>query len=305
MNLQNLRYFIAVAEHRNFHRAAEGCHVSQPTLSGQLRKLEEHLGVKLFERTNRRVSLTPAGERVLEHARKVIEDTNQMEWAAQASRNQLVGPLRLGVIPTLAPYLMPLILKPLRDVYPEMTIELWEDLTHSLIDLLRTQRLDAALIATEVPKGELTASPLFVEPFLAAVPLSHPLARVGTIDEGDLSADVLVLADGHCLATQTLEACGRKDSPGRSFQAASLETLVNLVAAGYGTTLIPGLAAGALRGRDVVLLPLAGRASRTIRLVSRPGFPRPQALKALRKVLRKALAPFGVGLRERVLDPNP
>ncbi len=292
MNIQELRYFVAVADHRHFGRAAEECHVTQPTLSGQLRKLEQHLGVALFERTNKRVALTPAGERMLEHARRALEEVRLLEAAAGAARDQLAGPLKLGVIPTLAPYLMPLVLKPLREACPRMTVELWEDLTHSLLERLRTQRLDAALLATEVTGRDLTAVDLFVEPFLAALPSEHPLAGARKIEESDLASDLLVLADGHCLALQTLRACGRRGSHHGSLQAASLDTLINLVAAGYGTTLIPGLAAGAVRGRDVILRPLAGAASRTIRLVSRPGFPRPKALHALEKVIRKTVSAY-------------
>jgi LysR family transcriptional regulator, hydrogen peroxide-inducible genes activator len=286
MNLQDLHYFVAVAEHRHFSRAASACHVSQPTLSGQLRKLEEHLGVTLFERTNKSVVLTPAGESILKHARKALEQAALMEMTALSLRDQLVGPLRLGVIPTLAPYLMPLILGRLREAYSEMPIELWEDQTHSVLQRLRTHRLDAALIASEVSDGDLTAIPLFVEPFLAALPPSHALAGRETVNETDLGSDILVLADGHCLAMQTLRACNREGDLRRgSFQASTLDTLVNLVAAGYGTTLIPALAAEVLARRNVVLRPLSGGASRTIWLASRPSFPRPQALKALEKVI--------------------
>jgi len=290
LSFQALRYVVALAQHRHFGRAAKACHVSQPTLSSQLRKFEEDLGVRLFERTNKQVALTPAGERILEHARKALEEMSLLEAAAQAGRDQLDGPLKLGVIPTLAPYLMPRILGPLREACPRMTIELWEDLTHPLLDLLRNHRLDAAIIATDLPDRDLTAIALFVDPFLAALPPSHRLASAERIREADLARDILVLADGHCLAMQTLNACGRKSAHRGFFQAASLDTLANLVAAGYGTTLIPAVAAAALSTRNVVLRPLAGAASRTIRLASRPTFPRPQALRALEGVIRKAMA---------------
>jgi LysR family transcriptional regulator, hydrogen peroxide-inducible genes activator len=289
MTLQDLRYFIALAGHRHFGRAADECHVSQPTLSGQLRKLEEHLGVALFERTNKQVTLTPIGATLLEHARRVMEEAELLESAAAAC-DPLSGPLKLGVIPTLAPYLMPLILGPLRAAYPRLTIELWEDVTAVLLDLLRTHRLDAALIATAVPEGDLSAVSLFVEPFVAALPPGHRLANAATVNERDLASDILVMADGHCLAPQALAACRRKNYKRGSFRAATLDTLVNLVAAGYGTTLVPSLAAGVLGGRNVVLRPLTGGASRTIRLTSRASFPRPQALQALERAIRSALA---------------
>ena len=293
MNLQDLRYFVAVVEHRHFGRAAEACDVSQPTLSSQIRKLEAELGVTLLERTNKRVELTPIGGRILEHARRALEEAKLLEEAARGARDPLVGPLRLGVIPTLAPYLMPLILKPLRESYPKMAIELWEDQTRALIEGMRSHRLDAALLATPDESPEITEIALFDEPLLAALPPGHALCAARTVQEDALKDEMLVLAEEHCLANQALAACGAKQGSRSglqgSMQAATLETLVNLVAAGYGTTLIPALAADSLGQRGIVLKPLAGRSVRTIRLASRPGFPRPQALRALEKVIRKAV----------------
>jgi LysR family hydrogen peroxide-inducible transcriptional activator len=225
-----------------------------------------------------------------------------MEAVARAARDPLVGPLKLGVIPTVAPYLMPLILKPLKQEYPGLTIELWEDQTRALVEGLRNHRLDAAILATETDAPEITEIELFDEPLLAALPRNHKFAGAKKVDEESLTDELLVLADGHCLSTQALAACGAKHGahgmgPGHlrgslqgSMQAATLETLVNLVAAGYGSTLIPALAAGSLGQRGIVLLPLAGRSRRTIRLASRPGFPRAQALRAIEKVIRKALS---------------
>ena len=294
MNLQELRYLAAVAEHRHFGRAAEACNVTQPTLSCQIRKLESELGVTLLERTNKRVEITPVGRQILLHAQRALDEAAQMEAVARAARDPLVGPLRLGVIPTLAPYLMPLILKPLRKAYPGLSIQLWEDQTHSLIDGLRNHRLDAALLATASDAPEITEIALFDEPLLAALPLDHPLASSNTIAEEDLADQLLVLAEGHCLANQALAACGTRGSSSRSglqagMQAATLETLVNLVAAGYGTTLIPALAAASLEQRGIAVRPLQGKPFRTIRLASRPGFPRPQALRALEKMIRSSI----------------
>lgn len=305
MNLQDLKYLVALAEHRHFGRAAGACHVSQPTLSSQIRKLEQELGVTLLERTNKRVRLTAVGSQILDHARRALGEAHEIQEVARASHDPLVGPLKLGVIPTLAPYLMPLILKPLQKGYPGLTIELWEDQTRALIDSLREHRLDAALLATAPGAPEVTEIALFDEPLLAALPPHHRLHAARQVDEAVLRDELLVLADGHCLANQALEACGSKHrgsqrqvivtgAPHRtglqgSMQAATLETLVNLVAAGYGCTLIPALAADSLRRRGIVLRPLAGGSARTIRLVSRPGFPRPQALRALEKVIREAV----------------
>lgn len=290
MNLQDLRYLVALAEHRHFGRAAETCHVSQPTLSSQIRKLEEELGVTLLERTNKRVDLTPVGGQILTHAREALAQAAQMEAVARAARDPLVGPLKLGVIPTLAPYLMPRILKPLRQAYPGLIIELWEDQTRSLIEGLRSHKLDAALLATAPDAPEITEIALFNEPLLAALPVAHRLAGAKVVTEKSLAGELLVLAEGHCLANQALAACGAKAGQARSalqnsMQAATLETLVNLVAAGYGTTLVPALAVEALSHLEIVLVPLAGNSTRTIRLASRPGFPRPQALRALERVI--------------------
>jgi LysR family transcriptional regulator, hydrogen peroxide-inducible genes activator len=307
MNLQDLRYLVAVAEHRHFGRAAEVCNVTQPTLSSQIRKLEDALGVTLLERTNKRVHLTPVGSRVLTHARRALAEAGQIEIVAQAARDPLVGSFKLGIIPTLAPYLMPLILKPLRQACPRMRLELWEDQTRSLIDGLRHHRLDAALLATPPDAPEITELKLFDEPLLAALPVHHRLAQSQKIHENALAGELLVLADGHCLANQALAACGARHGSQRasasaamphtaagavpgSMQASTLETLVNLVAAGYGSTLLPALAADSFRSREIVLRPLAGHASRTIRLVSRPGFPRPQALRALERVILRAVS---------------
>jgi LysR family transcriptional regulator, hydrogen peroxide-inducible genes activator len=297
MNLQELRYLVAIAEQRHFGRAAEACHVSQPTLSGQIKKLEDELGVTLLERTNKRVALTPAGGQILQHARRALAEAAQIEAVARAARDPLIGPLKLGAIPTLAPYLLPLILKPLKQGYPGLTIELWEDQTRVLVDSLRNHKLDAALLATETDAPEITEIVLFDEPLLAALPRNHRLAKAKKVDEAALKDELLVLADGHCLANHALAACGTKHGHTHvrgglqgAMQASTLETLVNLVAAGYGSTLIPALAAHSLRTRGIVLVPLAGRSRRTIRLASRPGFPRAQALRAIEKVIRKAVS---------------
>lgn len=294
MNLQELTYFVAVAEHRHFGKAARACNVGQPTLSGQLRKLEHELGVILFERNNRRVNITPVGELVLAHARRAIEEANLAAAVANASKDQLSGPVRLGVIPTLAPYLMPLILGPLRETYPQLTLELWEDLTLPLLDRLRGQRLDAALIAgNNLGQADVTSVALFEEPFLAALPEGHRFAQASTVPETELLDELLVLSDGHCLAGQARAACSRtrgrhnQVSPESDFRAASLETLANLVAAGYGVTLAPQLAKSSLERLGVTLRPLQGKPARTIHLASRPTFPRPKALQALARVIRE------------------
>jgi LysR family hydrogen peroxide-inducible transcriptional activator len=293
MNLQELKYLLAVVEHRHFSRAAAACNVSQATLSGQIGKLEKSLGVTLLERTNKRVSLTPVGVQIVQHARNAVDQTMEIESIAMGARDPLVGPIRLGVIPTLAPYLMPLILRPLRKKFPGLVLDLWEDQTHVLVDGLRSRRLDAALIATPAAAPETTEIELFREPLLAALPRDHSLSHATSLETTALADDLLVLAEGHCLANLALETCGARsisdDKPQNSMHAGSLETLVHLVAAGYGTTLIPALAADSLSRLGIVIIPFTREPFRTIRLASRPGFPRPQALRAIEKVIRSSV----------------
>ena len=289
MNLPEIRYLVAVAKHRHFARAAASVNISQPTLSGQIRKLEEELGVTLLERNNKRVELTPVGEQIVAHAREILAQARAIEAAAQAARDPLVGPVRLGIIPTLAPYLMPLILQPLKEAYPKLSIQLWEDQTRALIDALRNHRLDAALLATPADSPEITEIELFSEPLLAALPPDHKLSHSWPVPEEALTPELLVLADGHCLANQALAACGAKTGIQSAMQAATLDTLVNLVASGFGVTLIPTLAASSVGRLGVALRPLAHSTNRTIRLASRPGYPRPQALRALEKVVKTAV----------------
>ncbi len=293
MNLRDLRYLVAIADHRHFGKAAEACHVSQPTLSGQIRKLEQWLGVALFERTNKWVEPTEIGARILEHARAAIAAADAVEAEARTARDPLTGPLRLGVIPTLGPYLMPLVFGPLRQDCPGLELELWEDLTDNLLERLRAHRLDAALIATDVPEGDLAETILFAEPFVAALPEGHRLTGKARVREADLAPDLLVLADGHCLRDQALAACSRTDAEAGALRAASLETLVNMVAAGYGTTLVPALAAGTMAGRPVILRPVDGDAARIVRIVSRPTFPRAMAVAVIGDAIRRAVAGHG------------
>jgi LysR family hydrogen peroxide-inducible transcriptional activator len=295
MNLRDLRYVLAVAEHEHFGRAAKACGISQPTLSVQLRKLEELLGVALFERSNKAVAPTPACQRLLGHARAAVAEAEAILAVARDLRDPLAGRFRLGIIPTLAPYLLPLIFAPLREALPALELEPWEDQTAALLERLRAHELDAALLATEVDGPDLASQTLFDEPFLAALPPEHPLAARATVAEADLARDILVLADGHCLRDQALAACGHSGALGGALRAASLPTLLNMVAAGYGTTLVPGLAAGAAQDAGIVLRPLAARAERMVRIAWRTQFPRRAAVKAVGEVIATRLRGFAEG----------
>jgi LysR family hydrogen peroxide-inducible transcriptional activator len=295
VNLRDLRYVLAIAEHGHFGRAAEACGISQPTLSVQLRKLEALLGVLLFERTSKTVAPTAACERLLGHIRAAVMEADAILAAARNLRDPLAGRLRLGIIPTLAPYLLPLIFAPLHEALPALEVEPWEDQTTALLERLRAHELDAALLATGLDGTDLVSRALFAEPFLAALPPEHPLAGRRVVAEAELAQDILVLADGHCLRDQALEACGQSGPLGSTLRAASLSTLLNMVAAGYGTTLIPGLAAGAAQDAGIVLRPLAASAGRTIRIVWRAQFPRRVAVEAVGDVIATRLKGFAEG----------
>ncbi|AKH20574.1 LysR substrate-binding domain-containing protein [Sedimenticola thiotaurini] len=293
MNLRDLKYIIAVAETRHFGRAAERCFVSQPTLSGQLRKLEEELGVTLFERNNRHVQITPVGEEILDHARQIMEQAEAIQQVSQRHQDPLAGPLRIGAIPTLSPYLMPLLLMPLKTRYPQIQLVLSEELTDTLLQRLQRHEIDAALLATPAGSPDLETWPLFKEPFWVAYPRNHPFYTREKITQQDLDKEnLLLLSEGHCLADQAMAVCRlqQRQAEGNlaDLRAASLETLIQLVGAGYGITLIPALAMRSswISGSGVVAQPLeAGNAYRQVALIYRHSFPRLAALQALATVI--------------------
>jgi LysR family hydrogen peroxide-inducible transcriptional activator len=299
MNLRDLRYLLAIAEHGHFGRAAEACGVSQPTLSVQLRKLEDLLGVVLFERSSKAAMPTAACQRLLAHVQAAVAEADAILAVARDLRDPLAGPFRLGIIPTLAPYLLPLVFAPLRAALPVLEVEPWEDQTRALLERLRTHDLDAALLATEVDGPDLDSLALFDEPFLAALPPEHPLAAREAVAEAELARDILVLADGHCLRDQALAACGQgaagRGALGGTLRASSLSTLLNMVAAGYGTTLIPGLAAGVAQDAGLLLRPLAAPAGRTVRIAWRAAYPRRAAVQAVAEVVAGRLSAFAAG----------
>jgi LysR family hydrogen peroxide-inducible transcriptional activator len=293
MNLRDLKYFIALAETRHFGRAAERSFVSQPTLSGQIKKLEDELGVALFERTKKSVALTPLGEALLPHARRTIEAADGLAQFARTSRDPLAGPLRLGIIPTLSPYLTPLILAPLKRRHPQMKLVLTEEITEHLVERLRRHEIDAALLATLMDDPEFATRVMFDEPFWLAIPRKHPLYVKDTIERRDIEKlDLLLLAEGHCLARQVADVCRlvehRETGAWADLRASSLETLLQLVGAGMGATLVPALALrGAwTTGAGVVTRPLDfPDAYRRVILVWRSSFPRTAAVQALAEVI--------------------
>lgn len=245
MNLRDLSYLVAVAEHRHFGRAAEACFVSQPTLSTQLKKLEDELGVELIERSPRQVMLTEAGRQVVEAAQVVLDETERIRAIAARARNPRSGSIRLGLFPTLGPYLLPHVVPAMRRRFPDLELLLVEDKTDVLLDRLHTGRLDAAVLALPIAADQLHREVLFTEDFVLAVPREHPLAGSdGPVDLAVLQgAPVLLLEEGHCLRRQALEVCHlAQTTERRDFRATSLETLRQMVGAGVGVTLLPELA---------------------------------------------------------------
>lgn len=244
MNLRDLRYLVALSEHKHFGRAAAACFVSQPTLSTQIKKLEDELGVALVERAPRKVMLTPIGHDIVERARRIVGDVEQIKESARRSQDPEAGTVRLGVFPTLGPYLLPHAVPRLHARFPQLELLLVEEKSDVLLARLHEGRLDAALLALPVHDEQLHAEFLFDEPFVLAVPGGHPLAQRDSLSLKQLSKQkLLLLADGHCLRDQALDVCRLSGASEKGeFQATSLETLRQMVAANVGVTLLPMLA---------------------------------------------------------------
>jgi LysR family transcriptional regulator, hydrogen peroxide-inducible genes activator len=245
MNLRDLKYLVALADHKHFGRAAAACFVSQPTLSTQIRKLEDELGVPLVERAPRKVMLTPAGREAASRARGIVAEIEQMKEAARRSQDPEAGTVRLGIFPTLGPYLLPHVIPGIRERFPQLELLLIEEKSDVLLNRLREGRLDAALLALPLHDDQLHTEFLFEEPFVLAVPEQHPLARRGEpLKLSELHEQrLLLLEDGHCLRDQALDVCHLSGALEKAeFQATSLETLRQMVAANVGVTLLPLLA---------------------------------------------------------------
>ncbi|MEO8803798.1 MAG: DNA-binding transcriptional regulator OxyR [Rudaea sp.] len=263
MNLRDLRYLVALAEHKHFGRAAEASFVSQPTLSTQIKKLEDELGVALIERTPRKMLLTEVGKEIVQRAREVLNEVDQIKAIARRTLDPESGTLRLGIFPTLGPYLLPHVIPRIRERFPRLELLLTEEKTEAVLRQLREGRLDAGIVALPVHDDQLHAEFLFEEPFVLAVPENHPLAQRKSLKFGDLTEhSLLLLDDGHCLRDQALEVCqlaGANEKTG--FRATSLETLRQMVAANVGITLLPTLAVQppVARSENVHLLAFRGK----------------------------------------------
>jgi LysR family hydrogen peroxide-inducible transcriptional activator len=297
ISLKPLAYLVALADSGHFGQAAERCFVSQPTLSAQLKKLEEQLGVLLVDRSGKRARLTPVGKLVAARARRMLWEAEQIEELARSLGDPLAGEIRVGLIPTLAPYLLPHVAPWLRERFPKLRIVASERQTRPMLAALDDGDLDLALLALPVPGDGLVRRPLFVEPFVAAVPADHVLAGRDTVSTGDLQAyPPMLLEEGHCLRDQALAVCELSGSsaPGaQDFRATSLETLSQMVAAGEGLTLLPALATVEPRTRipGVVIRPLeADTARRTIAAVWRRHAAREETLELVAEALGERAA---------------
>jgi LysR family hydrogen peroxide-inducible transcriptional activator len=261
LKLKDLRYLVAVADERHFGRAAARCFVSQPTLSAQLQKLEQGLGVQLIERAPNNVSLTQAGQEIVARARRILEAADEVVSLAHGQRDPLAGKLRMALLPTIGPYLLPTVVPLVRKSLPRLELRLYEYQTGAMLEKLRTGELDLGILALPVDSAGLQSRELYREAFVVALPAQHPLAARNTIRIADLKNEkLLLLEEGHCLRDQALEVCSRvgmRDQ--QDFRATSLETLRQMVATGAGITLLPELAGrGAYRSaRGVVLRPFA------------------------------------------------
>jgi LysR family hydrogen peroxide-inducible transcriptional activator len=293
VTLRQLQYLVAVADLRSFRKAAEACHVAQPSLSAQVAEAEGALGVRLFERDRRGVLPTRAGEALLARIRRVLVEAGDLAEAARRHADPRAGTLRLGVLPTIAPYLLPAAVPALRGALPRLALRWEEDRTAPLVGRVEAGELQGAVLADHADLGGLDTAPLGADPFVLAAPRGHPLARgAGPVRPADLrGAEVLLLDDGHCLRDQALEVCGRARARELDFRATSLGTLVQMVAGGAGVTLLPALAAAAEAARaDLVLRPFADPApSRALVLGWRRGSASAPALREVAEVLARAV----------------
>jgi LysR family hydrogen peroxide-inducible transcriptional activator len=302
MNLRDLRYLVALAEHRHFGRAAEASFVSQPTLSTQIKKLEDELGVALVERTPRKVLLTEVGREIAQRARDVLNEVDQIRAIARRTLDPESGTVRLGIFPTLGPYLLPHVVPRVRERFPRLELLLVEEKTEVLLRQLREGRLDAAVLALPIHDDQLHAEFLFEEPFLLAVPEQHELAQRKVLRLDEIAdQNLLLLEEGHCLRDQALEVCHLAGASEKSgFRATSLETLRQMVAANVGVTLLPALAVKppVARSENIHLLQFRGNTpSRRIAMFWRKS-------SALGPFLKKLAATFRE-LPRGLLDPHP
>ena len=287
MNLKDLKYFLAIAELEHFGHAAQQCNVSQPTLSGQIKKLEETLGLMLFERTNRRVMLTEAGHQIVIYAKRILREVDAIHEIADSTRDPLAGKFRLGAFPTLSTYIFPRIVPQVKTAMPNLRIILIEDKTSQLIEQLHNGDIDAALLALPIQDDYLISQPLFDDEFFLAVPTGHELTKYKTVDQTKLKQHhLLLLEEGHCLRDQSLEICQLHGiGEEQDFKATGLETLRQMVKAGTAITFMPKIAMQT-EEQGIEYIPFTKPSpSRSIGLVWRKTTPRQQVISELIKLI--------------------
>ncbi|MGE5451233.1 MAG: LysR substrate-binding domain-containing protein [Acidobacteriota bacterium] len=294
MTLTELRYIVAVAREKHFGRAAEACFVSQPTLSVAVKKLEDELDVKLFERGSAEISVTPLGEDIIRQAQSVLEQAQSIKEIAKRGKDPLAGPLRLGVIYTIGPYLLPDLVRQAIEHVPQMPLMLQENFTTKLLDMLRAGELDCAILAEPFLDAGLAMAPLYEEPFMVAVPRSHHLAKRDKVSAEELKKEtMLLLGAGHCFRDHVLEVCPEyarfsSDAEGirKSFEGSSLETIKYMVAAGMGVTVVPQLSVPPEVNPHIVYIPFEDPVpTRRVVLAWRRSFTRYEAIAALRNAI--------------------
>ncbi|WP_051378239.1 LysR substrate-binding domain-containing protein [Derxia gummosa] len=296
MTLTELKYIVAVARERHFGRAAEACFVSQPTLSVAVKKLEDELNVLIFERGNNEVTLTAVGERIVEQARQVLDQTATIKEIARQGRDPLAGPLRLGMIYTIAPYLLPALVRRIIETVPQMPLLLQENFTVRLIEQLKQNEIDAAIMALPLPDTSLATESLYDEPFIVALPREHAWSHRKTVTAAELKNEtMLMLGAGHCFRDQVIGICPESthlnsggDGIQRSFEGSSLETIRHMVASGLGITVLPQTSL-ALNGQDPLIRYVPFEApvpDRRVVIAWRKSFTRPQAIQAVSEAVR-------------------
>lgn len=293
MTLTELRYIVAVARERHFGRAAQSCFVSQPTLSAAVKKLEQELGVELFERSKQDITPTPVGEQVVEQAQRVLEEADKLKLISQIGKDQLSGSLRIGAIYTIGPYLLPHIIPELRKRAPNMPLVIEENFTARLREKLKSGLLDAVIIALPFEEPGVVTLPLYDEPFVAVLPSSHPFTQKENLRIRDLAKEnLLLLGEGHCFRDQVLEACPEcKDAHvsgtfNQTIEGSSIETIRHMVVSGIGITVLPCTAAGTDKyARRLLQIKRLKNPEpkRCVALAWRSSFPRPKAIEVLRQ----------------------
>ena len=312
MTLTELKYIVAVARHKHFGHAAEACYVAQPTLSVAIKKLEDELGVVIFERGGTEISMTPLGIQIVAQAELVLEQTAAIKEISKQNKDPLSGQLRLGIIYTIAPYLLPPMVKNMIEHVPQMPLILQENFTVRLLEMLRQGELDAAIMALPFPDHGLMVQPLYDEPFVVALPTHHPWAGRASINAQDLKSEtMLLLGNGHCFRDQVLEVCPEMsrfstagDGIARTFEGSSLETIRHMVASGIGITVLPQASVPEMQAKDGMLryVPFSEPVpSRRVVIAWRKSFTRQPAIEAVRQAVL-ACDLHGVGmLREAAI----